>query len=237
MRRASLLGLAVLGLLGSLAAGPISARATSTIFSQGNSARTERYVPPHKVEAAVVDQATTCAAATYTSGPVPGAVDTVALVDTGGSTGNTKRLCIRNAGRDVGRIRFVALNAVDTEVTCEAEEVDPALGNDLTCSAPGQPVTGTGELSRVLDLAVTPDGTNPAGCGQTQLFPFAEVNALPGTIATFRTLATSVAPGETCRYRWSGQVPGTATENERHALQTDELRWSFQFNLEDVPAP
>ncbi len=236
MKRTLLVALAVVGAIGFVAAGSISARLPGSVHSLNNNAKTGKFTPPHKLEAAVVEQEASCADAAYSKGPIPAVLDALPNLDSGGGAILTKRFCIRNVGRGTGQVRFNAFSVTESELTCEAEEVDPALGNDTTCVTDSNgTVTGAGELAPHLQLSVFPDGTNPAGCGSGQLFSFSAIHAVPNSPAPWRTLAPSLAPGDVCRYSWNGQIDGTTTEQQRFAAQTDEVRWHFQFNLEDIP--
>ncbi len=179
-----------------------------------------------------------CDSAVYIKPPmgIPAVLEVLPNLETGGGSNYPKRLCIRNVGRATGQVRFTAGNVTETELTCEADEVDPAAGNDQTCvsNADGT-TTGAGELGAHLDLAVLLDGANPAGCGSSQLFPFSSIRPTATNVQQWRTLAPEVPAGVTCRYRWQGQIILQTTDQQRFAAQTDEVRWSFQFNLEDIP--
>jgi hypothetical protein len=131
MKRMYLVALAIVGAVGFMAAGPISARIPGSVHSTNNNAKTGKFTPPHKLEAAVVEQSASCADATYSKGPIPAVLEALPNIDSGGGAFLTKRFCIRNTGRGTGQVRFTAFSVSETELTCVSIQSPPVSAVEL----------------------------------------------------------------------------------------------------------
>ena len=205
------------------------AMTSDTAASGGNDALSGTFTPlTHDLDIAQVAATTgDCTTATYGEATtaaialLSGAnvnLDSGARIEQGDATG-LRDFCLKNAGTAMGRVTVQFTGVSDVESTCATNEA--TLGGDATCG------TGAGELRTMLRPAFLTGTDTSASC--TALAQDAWSTYEGGA----QEIDADLAPGEICRVHLTVFQTSPASDTTKLAAQTDEVRWTISFVLQD----
>ena len=164
---------------------------------------------------AVYGESTTAAIALLSGANVN--LDTGARIEQGDGSG-LKDFCLKNAGTATGEVTVQFTGASDTDIGCSPNE-DGIGGDEAGCGT-------TGELKPMLRPAFSTGTSTSVSCT-------ALTQAAWSTFESAQEVDASLAPGEICRVHLTVFQTSPASDATKLAAQTDEVRWTISFVLQD----